>query len=377
MQPKRHSTAMGTALGMGLCAALTILAAAAAKAQGYGSPLYETPVSTAQSAEDNKAMEEPAKPAADAAAGEQGATEKVSLLTEEIPPVTGPKRTVAVGKFDAIGAFTSKYGNWDIGGGLAAMLTSALAESKRFIVLERANIQQILSEQELKASGVTNPDTGPKVHNLTGVQLLIYGAVTEFGSDDEGGGFSLGLAGGPVGNLLGGAVSQESTSGTVAMDIRVVDTTTGQVLETHQVRGQVDNSSWDVSVGYKGISLGTNEFVKTPLGQAARQAITQAVQHIARDAENRPWTGRVVEFDGAELYINAGANSGLKQGDKFKIERVAKTMTDPETGEILGVRRKELGLLELKGVEEKLAYGSFVALDPEPPQRGDVVVIAK
>ena len=71
------------------------------------------------------------------------------VLTGAVPEVTGPKRTVAVGKFDSIGAFNNKYGNWDIGGGLAAMMTTALVESGRFIVVERAQLQQVLAEQEM------------------------------------------------------------------------------------------------------------------------------------------------------------------------------------------------------------------------------------
>ena len=74
---------------------------------------------------------------------------------DAMPKISGPKRTISVGKFDAIGAFTAKYGNWDIGGGLSAMMTTALIESGQFIVVERANLQQVLSEQELKASRLT------------------------------------------------------------------------------------------------------------------------------------------------------------------------------------------------------------------------------
>ena len=46
---------------------------------------------------------------------------------------TGPKKRIAVAKFDTIGSFSAEYGTWDIGGGLAAQLTTALraAESRR------------------------------------------------------------------------------------------------------------------------------------------------------------------------------------------------------------------------------------------------------
>jgi hypothetical protein len=166
-------------------------------------------------------------------------------------------------------------------------------------------------------------------------------------------------------------LSQQSTKGTVGMDIRVVDTTTGVVLETHRVRESISSEGWDVSAGYKGVSFGTNQFDKTPLGQASRAAIVRAVEFIAVRAEKTPWTGQVVEYDGKRLYINAGERSGMKAGDQLMIERAGKVMTDPTTGEVLSVRKEEIGVLRLTKVEEKISSGSFTPLSSKPPQRGD------
>ena len=298
---------------------------------------------------------------------------QVAAAPPPAPVMSGPKRTVAVGKFDAIGSFTQKYGDWDIGGGLAGMLTSALVQSDRFVVVERAELKEILSEQELKAGGLVNPETGPKLGKLAGVQLLIYGAVTEFGTEDKGGGINFGFIGGRSPLSLGGA--QESASGKVAMDIRVVDTTTGEVLESHTVSEAIESSAFNLSVGYSGMSLGGDKFDKTPLGEATRGAIQKAVRGITVTAAGQPWTGQVVDIEGTEVYINAGSRSGLKKGDMFMIERVAKTFTDPKTGQVLGTRTNELGVLRLTGVQPKLAYGAYSPLESSPPKRGDLVVI--
>ncbi len=299
------------------------------------------------------------------------------ILNQPVPKVSGPKRSVAVGKFDAIGAFRQKYGDWDIGGGLSAMLTTALVESKRFIILERANIGQVLTEQELKGQKVVVQGSGPELGKVIGAQLLIYGSVTEFDESEKGGGFSLGMSGGGLGSLFGGSLSPQHTRGKVAMDIRVVDTTTSEVLETHRVEESVSSTSFDISFDVEGMSLGTNAFFKTPLGKATRQAINRAVQLIARDAEKAGWSGRVVDYDGQELYINAGSQSGVKIGDRFVITRVVKKFTDPDTGKVLGTRKKDLGILQLKSVERKLSSGAFFPLDDQPPQRGDLVVVRK
>lgn len=307
------------------------------------------------------------------------AEDQIPILTGEVQKIQGPKRVVSVGKFDAIGSFQQQYGDWDIGGGVSAMMTTALVESGRFIVVERANINQVLSEQQMKGQKVIAQNTGPALGQVVGTNFLIYGSVTEFGANDSGGGMSLGLSGGSgaLGGLLSAGLSRQSASGKVAMDIRLVNATTSEVEEVYTVSEQIDNSAWDVSLGYKGVSLGTNQFLKTPLGEATRRCITKAVQQIAAKTNNVPWTGQVVDYDSGEIYINAGSKSGLKQNDKFMIERITKKLTDPSTGQVLMVRKKELGLVTVSEVTDKIAIGTFTALDTDPPQRGDMVVSIK
>lgn len=375
MQCKDHTAlrrAARVVVGM-MAGSFVVVACQTTSPQGTAIGIQEQSQPAGQSA---SAPTPAATPASTGA--QQGAGPSSGILTGPIPPVRGPKRTVAVGKFSATGAFTSKYGSWDIGGGLGAMLTSALVESKRFIVVERAQVQQILSEQQLKGSGVVSKTTGPDLGNLTGVQYFVYGAVTEFGVDDVGGGFGIGgAAGGVLGGLLSGAVSHQSASGKVAMDIRVVDATTGRVVDVQRVEEPIESSGIDVSVGYEGLSLGGNKFWKTPLGQASRRALTRAVQNFAREADGKPWAGQVVDFDTGVVFINAGENSGIKTGDSFMVERIVKKLTDPATGEILSLRKTALGLVKVDMVEAKLSSGRFTALDVQPPKRGDLVMTVK
>lgn len=306
---------------------------------------------------------------------EEEAAAEEGILDGRIPRVKGPKRTVAVGRFDSIGSFAANYGDWSIGGGLSAMLVTALREADRFIVVERSNLQQVLAEQELASAGLTRQEGRPQTGNLQNAQIIIYGAVTEFDAGNSGGGLSLGVSSGALGSLLGGGASMQGKTGKVGLDIRIVDTSTGEILDSFTVSESARSRSFDVNAGYKGINLGTNQFYKTPLGQAARKAITKAVQQIARKSEDVNWSSSVVDFDAGEIYLNYGENAGLKTGDQFIVERVVRRLTDPNTGELLSVRKKELGLVTLTGVEERLSYGDYAAIDAStPPERGDTAV---
>jgi len=297
------------------------------------------------------------------------------LLAAE-PALSGPKRSVVVDKFESNGTFTAAYGNWDIGGGLAAMLATALDKSGRFVVLERASMDRVVFEQQLKANNVANPETGPQLGQVSAAQFVVIGAVTEFGTQDSGGSFNIGLSGSHGGNPLSGLLGGKRTEGAVAMDLRLVDTSTTQVVQTVTVREEISSTSMNASVDYGQMTLGGDEFDNTPLGQASRQAIGKAVAELIAAAQKEPWHALLVDYDGKEAVINAGRAAGVKAGDRFAVERITRRLTDPATGELLSVRRTRLGWIEVKSIEEKVSTASYVAEDPNVPVRGDLVVAA-
>lgn len=73
----------------------------------------------------------------------------VGYLTGEIPAIPGPKRVVMVGKFDMTSSLTETVAHWDVGGALSSMLVSALMESDRFVLVERAALAQVVAERDL------------------------------------------------------------------------------------------------------------------------------------------------------------------------------------------------------------------------------------
>src|SRR5205085_1914626 len=293
------------------------------------------------------------------------------------PLMEGPRRSIVVDRFQSNGQFDAAYGNWDVGGGLAAMLATALAQSGQFVVLERASMGAVIFEQELKANNAANPETGPQLGQVAAAQYIVIGAVTEFGMEDKGGGLSLGIGGSARGNPLNSLLGTKRTEGAVAIDMRIVDTSTTQVVQTVKVKEPISQTSFNVSVDYNAINMGGDQFNKTPLGEAARKAIEKAVAEIIAAAAREPWHGLLVAYDGSEAVINAGRNAGIKPGDHFNVERVAQKLTDPATGEVLSVRRRAVGTLDVKSVEDRVSFASFTTADGNQPVRGDLVIAPK
>lgn len=279
----------------------------------------------------------------------------------------GPKKTVAVTKFDAHGAFVAKYGGWDIGGGLAAQFISELSRTNRFIVVDRADLKSVLREQQMGLEKLTKTGA-PRAGNLLGVQHLIRGSVTQFEQNESGGGLSLGIS------LpgLGGALSPQLRNGSVGMDIRIIDTTSGRVIKTYTVKKEVSGLALAADASTGKFNFGGDIFKKTALGKATRAAIADAVAQIVEGMEAVPWQALVASVKGPKVYINAGEKANIKPGDRLLIYRVVERITDPATHEVLGVEERKIGEMRVQKVAQKYSIG-YLSGGQHPPKRGDIL----
>ncbi len=285
-------------------------------------------------------------------------------------PKNGPKSRVAVAQFGTTDRFASVYGGWNIGGGLSAQLVTALIQTGRVVVVERAILSKVLIEQELGQSRLSTPFTQTPSGQLLGVDYLIVGEVTEFEERQMGGGGSLSVA-----KWIGPKISGEAVAAQVGIDLRVIDTRTGEILHSHRAQGRAWETAFSTKIDYKVIEFGGDTFHKTPLGKATRSAITDALEFILSVIEKRTsefsWLARVIEVEGSDIYFDAGRNAHLKEGDRFQISAVRKVLTDPETNEILGLVENKVGVAQAMTVD--LKYTRARLQGGGRPQIGDLV----
>ena len=69
-----------------------------------------------------------------------------------------------------------------IGEIVAEWLITSLANTGRFEVVERAQLQKVLKEQQLGISGVINQETAAKMGELLGVKVIVSGSVIQIGN---------------------------------------------------------------------------------------------------------------------------------------------------------------------------------------------------
>jgi len=195
----------------------------------------------------------------------------------------GPKARLAVGEFQDKTAKGEGESGWfgmfsihfkEIGDGMRDMLTTALFNTNRFIVLEREQLETVMKEQDLGASGRIKKGTEAKVGEIYGADLIITAAVTEFEGSAKGAGGGTKV----LGVIVGGGVKKAH----IAIDLRIIDANTSQIVAATSVEGAATSFA---AGGYTNIGgdlpIGLGGFAKTPTEKAIRVCIQKAVEYIA------------------------------------------------------------------------------------------------
>lgn len=229
----------------------------------------------------------------------------------------------------------------DFGSGLSDVMITSLTESEAFTVLEMP--------PAVEGAPPTVPPVLP--------QFMMKAVVTEVSCRERGGGLS--IAG------LGGSQGQYENK--VTLDVRLADPTTQVVLESVKATGKKTakgsifgyktypgGSIWNPQTSV--LDLTFADFESSPLAEAARLAMQDAVKKLREKVAKRPWEAAVLkvvtEDTGVEIYINLPGDCGLKVGDKLELCRYGEEILDPKTGQIVGwTKAKVLGSVEVAATD--------------------------
>jgi curli biogenesis system outer membrane secretion channel CsgG len=252
------------------------------------------------------------------------------------------------------------HGQWEIGRNLTIMLESALFDSGRFVIVEREKLGDVLSEQNLAASGRAAKSKVAQTGLIRSARYIASGAVTEVSENQSGGGAGVSFKG----ISLGGGKKEAQ----ITVIVKLIDTTTGEIVAKERVVGKAGGTRLNVGVSVGGLNTDMGGFKETPLGQAAQDCIVKASEFIAKKMESFPFEGSVVKASGGKVYINRGSEFGMEVGQDLIMATEGETLTDPETGAILGKEDgKTIGKLKVAKVDAKLSTCDVTDGEKNPP----------
>lgn len=247
------------------------------------------------------------------------------------------KKRVAVFLFeDKSGGRSHWYGGQSVGEGVTDMITTELVKSGQYQVIERNQLDQLLQEQELGRSGLVTPQSAAEVGKLLGVELAVIGAVTEFGNKK--GDSNMRIGGTRLGVGRNAAV--------VAIDLRLVNTSTGEIVLADNVRKTKNGLSG--SIAHKNMNFNSRQqFNNSLVGKATRAAVDQVIDLIGKNSSEMPWQAKVIVAKAGEVFINSGKTGGVEVGETFTVLRPGEALIDPDTGLNLGSVDTEVGVIKV------------------------------
>ncbi len=291
-------------------------------------------------------------------------TDESAQAAATISEYTGVKHALGVIDFENEAGWSSQ---WSLGESLAMMLESALYETNRFVIVERESLGDVLMEQDLQTSG-RSASAGSVAQSglVRSAKYLATGSVTRVEHNTAGsdGGIS----------IRGIRVGAGSNKAQIEVVVKLIDTTTSQVVASKRISGEAGGRRLSLGVSRRGFGGNLSGFAETPVGEAAQDCISQAAQFIASEMEDYAVTANVVMAQSPEqIVINRGDTYGIQVGQIFSVREEGEVLTDPATGEILDVfEGATTATIEVTRVSERVAYCKLV--DGTLPSRGDSLV---
>ena len=246
------------------------------------------------------------------------------------------KRKVAIGRFSnetqyAKGLFYDKE-NDPMRKQALDILSSKLAASGKFILLEREDLDILVSEA---GEGM----------NKIGADFIILGSITEFGRKTEG-----------EQRVFSSTKTQTVEA---AVSIRLVEASTGLIIYSDEAKGYAETSSKQTM----GIG-GTAGYDATLSDKAISAALSQLVENIINKCMDKPWRSYILSVEDGTYIISGGASQGLVTGDKFNVYKKGKVVKNPQTGmdvELPGTKIGEITILSSFGdtPETELSFCSY------------------
>ncbi|MCX7006919.1 MAG: hypothetical protein NTY53_06670, partial [Kiritimatiellaeota bacterium] len=188
-------------------------------------------------------------------------------------------------------------GQWEIGHNLSIMLESALFDSGRFVIVEREKLGDVMLEQDLAKSGRMAKSKVAQTGLIRAARYIGTGAVTTVEESQSGGGGGI--------SLFGVRLSGGKSEAQVNIIVKLIDTTTGEIVAKENIVGKAGKTEGKVGVEIAGVSTDLGGFKKTPLGQAAQDCINKAAEFIAKKMEEFPFEGAVIKTsDSGAVLIN-------------------------------------------------------------------------
>lgn len=233
--------------------------------------------------------------------------------------VEAAKKTIAVTAVE--NQYNNSYGR-QAARDLDTELTAVLVNCGIYNVVERAQLDHVIKELGLHSSGMINGKTAIQFGQLTGTDYSVIGNVVaaDVMRSDNG--------------LWKGVKAK------IKMGLKFIDNKTGAIKIADIFEGSNTVSEFE----------NQNPNGHILLSNAAKDV---AKKVLARIQEVNPVIGNVLGVQGDMVYISIGSEMGARKNEQYVIFNEGNILTDPITGDIIGVQETVIGKVKVVEVRPK------------------------
>lgn len=264
------------------------------------------------------------------------------------------KRKVAIGRFSnetqyAKGLFYDKE-NDPMRKQALDILSSKLASSGKFILLERDDLDVLVAE-------------AGDAMNKIGADYIILGSITEFGRKAEG-----------QQKVFSSTKTQTVEAG---VSLRLVEAATGLIIYSDEAKGFAETTSKQtLGVG------GTAGFDATLSDKAISAALSQLVENIINKCMDKPWRSYILSIDDGSYIISGGESQGLAAGDTFNVYKKGKIVKNPQTGLNIELPGQKIGTITVlssygETPETEISFCSYEGSNIDPENLANIYISDK
>ena len=240
--------------------------------------------------------------------------------------------------------------------GIMDVFVRVLANSDSVAVIERDRLGAIAREHNLSMSGVVDPNMAVSVGRLAGCEYVLLGAVTRFNKSTKASGF-------------GGLFAQVNTDVEVTIDVRVLDTKTGEVVLSVSETGRASKKASAVSSG------GVKQAEDSSGGledEAIQDAVTKLGQRVLEATVGEYM--QVLSGGGSEITLSVGAVAGAHNGSMYRVYAEGSEVLDMR-GRVIGRKTKTIAIVQVTEVQNEFSMARVIKNGGNPSliRRGDKI----
>ena len=229
---------------------------------------------------------------------------------------------------------------------LSQELVSLLTQTRRFAVLERDYVNEIIQEKDFIRYFDTTPGEVLKLGNSLAADYLLVGKIKEAAITTE-----------PYRIVIIDKSGFRSKA-VVTVEYRIIMMATGQVKWSDTLDLRFNNDDI-VKISEDGnLVMIESALVK----EVAERIIESSLENI--------YPVRIVSFQRNGSYVLNQGGKGIKVGDCFDVYSFAEELYDPYSGESVGYSEERVGTIRVSRVTAKVSYADLVEGSEPDMQKG-------